>query len=836
MTASKSLWGREFDIKKEDDSAIIKKIKSPKKVRSVSAVQILSSRASKKLTLEERLNLITSEVMRVLGHYRGNTLVAHTRKELHDYISDAISCGRIDIDTETNNSLDPLTCKIMGACLYVPGKKQMYVPINHECYQTHERLSWQLTENDLREEFSRLSGTKIIMHNGKFDYEVIKCTCGIALDIYWDTIIGARMLNENERASLKSQYIEYIDPNQSKYDIESLFKGVKYAWVEPDVFALYAATDAFMTDKLYLVQEERFKEPGMESMFDLFKTLEMPMVKVTAEMELTGISIDMDYSSKLSRKYHDMETEIDGRIASELKNLQPAIDKWKEAVSASRNPKDMEKADKLETPINLDSNTQLAILLYDIMKIPQISQKSPRGVGKEVLTEIDDKYHLPLCDLILSRRECEKLLGTYIDKLPAIVSPRDGRLHGSFNQLGTDTGRFSSSSPNLQNIPSKNREIRLMFTASKGNRIIGGDFSAQEPRLSAFYSKDANMLKAYSEGKDLYAVIAQSMYGNKYEDNLEFYPEGTTIVEDGRQVVCGNKTNQNKAGKERRASAKRVLLGILYGRGAKSIGEQLGKSAEEGQKIVDQFYKSFPSVKTWVENTQAKAGKLAYVEDFRGRRRHLPDILLAPYEASYEDKDSDDDFNPFIGCGPRSESTAGLKEWVDKCQNIKYHHDFYDLQKEALMKGIELKANTDRISKAERESVNAVVQGGAATLTKMAMLNISRDPVLNQLGFRMMITIHDEVLGECPEENSEQVAKRLSEVMVGSAKGWLNVPMKVDTYNVVHWYEDENVESLKVEYEKILANSNGDREASISSLVANHPELTEKYLRDTVAE
>lgn len=118
----------------------------------------------------------------------------------------------------------------------------------------------------------------------------------------------------------------------------------------------------------------------------------------------------------------------------------------------------------------------------------------------------------------------------------------------------------------------------------------------------------------------------------------------------------------------------------------------------------------------------------------------------------------------------------------------------------------------------------------------MAMLNISRDPVLNQLGFRMMITIHDEVLGECPEENSEQVAKRLSEVMVGSAKGWLNVPMKVDTYNVVHWYEDENVEALKVEYEKILANSNGDREASISSLVANHPELTEKYLRDTVAE
>lgn len=127
--------------------------------------------------------------------------------------------------------------------------------------------------------------------------------------------------------------------------------------------------------------------------------------------------------------------------------------------------------------------------------------------------------------------------------------------------------------------------------------LVGGDYSAQEPRLTAYYSQDDNMLNAYKEGKDLYAVIAQSMYDNKYEDNLEFYPEGTKIVFEGKEVICGHKTHQNKSGKERRSQAKTVLLGLLYGRGAASIAQQINKPYEEGQKIIDRFYKSFPKVK-----------------------------------------------------------------------------------------------------------------------------------------------------------------------------------------------------------------------------------------------
>ena len=128
--------------------------------------------------------------------------------------------------------------------------------------------------------------------------------------------------------------------------------------------------------------------------------------------------------------------------------------------------------------------------------------------------------------------------------------------------------------------------------------------SAQEPRLTAHYSKDENMINAYKEGKDLYAVIAQKMFNNRYEDNLEFYPEGTKIIIDGKEIICGNKTNLNKKGKERRSNAKTMLLGILYGMSAKTTGEGMGKSYEEGKALIDNFYKGFPKVKKWIDKTK----------------------------------------------------------------------------------------------------------------------------------------------------------------------------------------------------------------------------------------
>lgn len=479
---TQSLWGDEFDIKIEPTpkkaQKIATKINSPK----VST----SSKSSKEVDMS-KLQSIYDEVYRILGVYKDNTVVIKTKEELTLYIDEAIKNGVIAIDTETNNSLQPITCKLMGPCIYTPGQKNAYIPINHVDFYTRERLDWQLTEEDIKEEFSRLVDTKIIMHNGKFDYQVIKCTTGVQLQIYWDTIIATQLLNENELASLKWQYINKIDPSIEKYDIEHLFKGVEYAIVSPEVFALYAATDAFMTYELYKWQMDVFKRKENESLFSLFMGVEMQVVEVAAEMELRGIEIDAEYAGRLSEKYHKKLDVVQEEIDEQLKSYEDIIDKWRtteEANYKERNTKPNKngeytykksKNEQLKSPPQLTSPTQFAILLYDVLKVPCVDKKSPRGTGEDILKKIDN----PLCSLVLKQRGLEKLIGTYIDKLPSCVIEKTGRLHANFHQLGTDTGRFSSSDPNLQNIPSHEKSIRMMFKATDGYVMVGADFSLQ---------------------------------------------------------------------------------------------------------------------------------------------------------------------------------------------------------------------------------------------------------------------------------------------------------------------------------------------------------------------
>ena len=194
----KSLWGDEFVIEDSAKQAksLLKKIEKPKKTEQ----QILKS---KNTSIEDKLRIIYENVNRILGVYKENTLVIKDKETLSNYIDKAIENNIIAIDTETNNSLDPLTCKLMGPCLYTPEMKNAYIPLNHVDYRTGERLSWQLTEEDVYEQFSRLNDTLIITHNGKFDYEVLKCTTEWEMPYTWDTMLGARLLNENERAGLK---------------------------------------------------------------------------------------------------------------------------------------------------------------------------------------------------------------------------------------------------------------------------------------------------------------------------------------------------------------------------------------------------------------------------------------------------------------------------------------------------------------------------------------------------------------------------------------------------------------------------------------------------------
>lgn len=803
------LWGETFEVKnsKEQTKKILTKTQDPKVVTINSTNKILTS---KKVSDKEKLNLVRKEVYRILGSYKENTCVIKSYNDFVSYINKALENGIIAVDTETNNSLDPISCKLMGLCLYTPGMKNAYIPINHVDIDTHERFAWQVTEQQVQEQLQNLSNTKIIMHNGKFDYEVIKCTCNVALHIDWDTMIGAKVLNELERVGLKQQYIEKIDSSIEKYSIENLFEKLPYEIVEPELFALYAATDAFMTYKLYEYQVNEFNKPGNEGLYHLFSTIEMPVVTVVAEMELAGVCIDAEYSKRLSKKYHTLYDELQIKITEELQRYSTQIANWRLTPEANYKKivggkEQKSKNEQLQDPVNFSSPTQLAILLYDVLKVPVIDKKTPRGTGEPILK----KMELPICDLILESRGLLKLINTYIDKLPECVSEVDGRLHAHFNQFGADTGRFSSSDPNLQNIPSHNNEIRMMFTASPGNILVGGDFSQQEPRLLSHYSGDKNMIDAYTHNKDLYAMIASKVYHNNYEDNLEFNPDTGKIQPDG---------------KHRRTSCKALLLGIMYGRGTKSIAEALKCSFEEADEIRTGFFKEFPNVDKWINKTQEDAHRNGYVEDVWGRRRRLPDLLRDKYEIEYQNSTST--FNPLLGgtgkYNPNTEHV--INSFKQRLNNAKYKNEVDAIKVEAQHAGIIIKDNSGFIAQAERQCVNARIQGGAASMSKRAMINVYNNEELKQLGFKLLIAVHDELIGECPIENADRVKELLSQEMIRGALPEVSVPMKCDTDAFPSWYYDVYSSEIKKEY-------TGDFEA----LCANHVESTPAQLRAIIS-
>lgn len=354
--------------------------------------------------------------------------------------------------------------------------------------------------------------------------------------------------------------------------------------------------------------------------------------------------------------------------------------------------------------------------------------------------------------------------------------------------------------------------------------------------MTAFMTQDLGMIQAYKEGKDLYSVVASNMYDNKYEDNLEFYPAGTEIEFEGNKVVCGNKTHLNKEGKARRQSAKSVLIGLLYGRGTASIAEQTGKTIAEAQDIVDRFFKAYPTVKKWIDDVHENAHRLGYVEDWYGRRRRLPDILLNKYDLNLKNNEgASGTFNPFIHCLDRIDEASNklLNKYKQQLDNVKSLKDYEKIQAAAKLEGVEIHNNNGFIAQAERQSVNAIIQGGSATLTKLAMINVDKNPRLKELGFELLIPVHDELIGQCPKENAEEVSKILPQIMIDTAAQYINVPFKCDPYIVKRWYEDEQQNALEEEYKKNVSKGLSDVEA-YNKLVENHPEMLEHELREIV--
>lgn len=723
--------------------------------------------------LIERINTARALTEKNLGQYRDEYMVIQDIVTLVDYFDKIIENGIMSIDTETTG-LDPMLDDIVGISIYTPGKKPAYIPINHVSYVTGIKIENQLPVHLIKEQLDRMNehNTKIIMFNAPFDIRVIRNQVGSYLTCYWDCYVGTRLLNENEDSNaLKIVHQKYCgDGEGTAAKFADLFKDISFALVPINIAYLYAAHDAKITFELYEFQESYLNPDNavcidreLEDVAWVFHNIEMPIVAVVADMEDIGVAFDTELAAELHVKY---SAELD----KQLKEVYKSIDMYADEIAdyKAKNP-----GHKLADPINLDSPTQVAILLYDIMKVGVIDEKSPRGTGEKILQQINNSF----TNALLEYRGLGKLISTYIDKLPTCVNPKDGRIHCKFNQYGADTGRFSSNDPNLQNIPSHNKDIRKMFTATKGYVLMSSDFSQQEPKaLAAMCRKDGDpqMYDVFMAGKDLYSEIASKAFNKPYDECKEFRPDGTT----------------NKEGKERRSQAKSILLGVLYGRGIDSIAEQLKTTPNKARDIKESVFRGFPAIKKFESDSIRMAQEVGFVTTICGRKRRLPSMMLPDYEIVWKDgAPPDDDPLSFDEVEVSTEVPEHIqRKWLARIKNAPFFKR-RSVFEAANAEGLYVIDNTK--DKDTTKVVNARIQGSAADLTKAAMISLHNNERLKELGFRMLIPVHDEIIAECPEENLKECAELLAQTMSDAAARILDMPINCDVACSYQWYGEE---------------------------------------------
>lgn len=764
------------------------------------ALEMLSKKSSKKQvakvvpkSISGKVQLAKEMSKEVFADKLDRLELLDNENKIREYVDCAITNGIIAVDTETNG-LDRIDGKIAGVCLYTPGQKGVYIPVRHESFMTGIELKTNISLEFMHEQFERMnkSNIKYVLHNAKFDMHILWWMLGIKIIPYWDTQIGSQLLNENEPHKLKVLYKKYVDnadENSKVASFNSLFKGIEFNKVPPDVAYMYASFDPIMTYELYQFQYNFIdingkycKEKGLERVAEVFRNIEMPLIQVVFEMECTGVKIDTDLADKLKAQYTKHKDAAEEKFNLEIEKLNDKFDKLMIKNPAAYNKLFKDGIRK----VSISSPTQLAILFYDVLEFESPDKKSPRGTGEAILKS----FNHPLVDSILEYRSMSKLLSTYIEAIPQHIAKRDNRLHANFNQYGAKTGRFSSSDPNLQNIPSQKttlsdgtvidagHDIRQMFIAGDGMVIVGGDFSQQEPRCLAHMSDDPHMLQAYLEGKDLYATIASKIYKMPYDECKEFRADGTV----------------NPDGKARRTSVKPVLLGLMYGRGVPSIAEQMKISTQEAQKIIDDFYAEFPKVKEFVDFAQTFARDYGFVETAWGRKRRLSDMQLSPIEIKPCIKSYSDNFDPFAFDATESIPQDDYvpdevyRKYYTLLNRARGRQQQQKVKELAEQEGYTIKDNRGFIEDAKRQCVNSIIQGSAADMTKLTMIKIFNDEELNKLGYKLIIPVHDEVLGICPRENAKAVRDRLEYIMVHIVDGKFKIPMKCDIEVTERWY------------------------------------------------
>lgn len=761
------------------------KLFSPAQMDQINAVAAKSKealqppKATKTKSMNSELNSISQKVVEYFKD--SPAILINNLIDLHNYVDACIAYGSAGIDTETTG-LDRIRDHIVGASLYVPGRPECYIPIKHVVPIFDEPYKNQLTYEQVQHEFQRIKdgGVKLIFANADFDLSMIYKDIKVDFvdNCYYDVILAWRCLKENEvDNALKTLYNKYVlggKGNPMKF--KDFFSPSLFPYCKPEIAKLYAANDAKITYELYQWQlpyitlgHPKCESKNLQGIAHVIWNIEFPLMKICQQMHRTGLYLDKKVCRTLQDRYRSAYN-------IEVAKLQDIVQDLIDNTAYNDTGKRPFKTGK---EFNESSPVHVQYLLYTMLNVP-VGKDGKKSTDKEVLKQVN----LPVTNQILAVRSLTKLLSTYIDKMPKIAAP-DGKIHAQFKSVGADTGRMSSADPNMQNIPSHIEDIRHMFRSEPGYVLLSSDYSAQEPRITAYVSQDPKMIQSFKDNKDIYGSIASVAFNLPYEQCLEFHPETGEYQPDG---------------KARRTEAKSIVLGICYGRSTVTIAEQLygndtSLSDEEKQKkaqnVFDSVLKAFPNLRDAMLNAQNKARKLGYVETISGRRRHIPEMTLKEFEFIPLPGYVNPDVDP-LDLSTLQDKSVIPKRIVEQLEkefaSYKYYGQIAKRTKELYEKeNIKVINNRAKITEATRKCLNSVIQGSAADMTKMAMLLVESSEEWKKIGARLVLPVHDELIAEVPIEHAEEGGRLLSELMCKAAD-FLPFPSKCDVTTMTHWY------------------------------------------------
>jgi DNA polymerase I len=573
-------------------------------------------------------------------------------------------------DTETD-SINQVEANLVGMSFSFKEAEAYYIPVAHtEGTQVPKDKVLKILKPILED-----SSIGKVGHNIKYDYVVMKNAGVVIQNIVFDTMIAAYLVNPNAR-SQRLDELAFSELGLSMVKIDELIgKGkdqITFDKTNIKEASVYAAEDADITWRLY---KHLQKDLERLDLAELARDIEFPLVPVLGDMELRGICLDI-------KKLQEGSKQTEKKIAK----LHAAIIK-----RAGRD-------------FNVASPAQLSEVLFDVLELHEKTEhpgEFKKLKGGRVSTNAQELAKLkgvdPIIDDIFGYRELVKLKNTYIDVLPGLVSKKDGRLHTSFNQTIAQTGRLSSSDPNLQNIPIRTesgKKIRESFVAEPGNAILSADYSQIELRVVAHIAGVKAMIKTFKEDRDIHGETAAAVYG----------------------------VSQDKVTHAQRRIAKIINFGILYGVSAHGLRQQTGVSYEEAKDLIAKYFELYPEIKTYSDKMIAEAKELGYVETIFGRRRYLPEMKSSNF------------------------AVRGA---------------------------------------AERMAINMPVQGTAADLIKLAMIDIAKGLPAFSPRTKMLLQVHDELVFEVPKAEAEKVGGFVQRKMDGVVK--LTVPIETAVSSAQNW-------------------------------------------------